>query len=163
MDVLQSRLQEAESRAIQAEANLATTKKELDLATAATIDMLVPEPDWQASLSQVMPEHTLVFITSESCVPCKDARSLVLAPLVSAGWNVWIVDAESLAAKDLGVELFPMYIGYKDGVEIGRTASKPTAQATVNTITSWWGLGAVSSQQRPNTSAAAPQPPKSTP
>lgn len=87
-----------------------------------------------------LPHDSIVCVTTDDCPPCKLLAREVLAPLVAAGWRiVYVSESDNPElTRSLKTSSYPTVIGFRGGVEIGRTGRLNTPQATTDTIVKWW-------------------------
>ena len=112
------KIAEAEAEAKKIAEAVAEAKKTAIIVQAPMVFGADPLTLWKQNL----PPTTLVVCTQPGCAPCKVASTRIVAPLVKTGWHVVYVDiahSETLAAS-LSVPSTPLFIGFKDGVEVGR-------------------------------------------
>ena len=94
-----------------------------------------------------LPPTCIVVTTQPGCGPCRAGAREIVAPLVASGWHVVYVDIDYSPelAESLEVKSTPTYIGFKEGVEVGRCTNPdgPLRDAW-GTIRGWFGEASTS-------------------
>lgn len=100
-----------------------------------------------------LPPSCIVVCTQPGCPPCKTGAREIIAPLVATGWHIVTVDISYSPelADAMGVDSTPTYIGFSDGVEVGRTQNPaaPPLRTAWPIIEGWFRPKATTAQAAP--------------